>query len=85
MSGWRLHIPLKQQSGSSQIEEKAVQKFQREQSVDLHSVVPVSFEMSVHDSFKPFAFDVGPGQRPWVEQYLPNILGKGISVPNPEM
>ena len=73
MSGWRLHIPLKQQSESSRIEEKAVQEFQRQQFVDLHSVVPVSFEMSAHDGFKTFAFDVGPGQRPRVEQHLSNI------------
>ena len=60
-------------------------KLQREYFVDGRGVVLVSFEMTMHQGFKPVTAQVGPGKAPGIQQHLPNVVGKGIAVPDPKM
>lgn len=51
-------------AGSSRVQEKAVQEFEREDFVDFRGVVPVSFEVAPYDALDPVAFEVWTGKCP---------------------
>src|SRR6267143_3500516 len=53
--------------------------------MDRGGVVSVSLEVAPHHGLDSVPFEVRPGKRPRVEQHLPNVLGEGIPVPDPEM
>ena len=62
-----------------------VNEFQCQKFVQLSRVVSVPFEMAVDHHLEPFSFDIGPGERPLVEQDLLDISGQNIPVPNTKM
>lgn len=53
--------------------------------MDLGGVVAITVKMPAHYGLDPFAFDIGPRETAWIEQDLPNVRGKGISIPDSEM
>jgi hypothetical protein len=53
--------------------------------VKIGGVISISPEMTFYYGFKSSAFNIWPGESAWLEQYLPNIFSKLVTVPNAEM
>src|SRR5208283_3603702 len=72
-------------AGSSDVDEKAVQQFKRQQFMNLVSVIPASFEVAPHYSFYAASLEVRPREAPRVKQHFPNVLREPVPVPDSEM
>ena len=59
--------------------------FQRKRFMDVSGVIPVTSEVTLNHCLERFPFKVRPRKRPRVEQHFPNVLGKGVAVPDTEM
>src|SRR5271156_879505 len=60
-------------------------EFQSKRLVNLVRVIPVAFQVALNHVLQSLPFNVWSAQTAWVEQHLPNIPGKGVAVPDPEM
>src|SRR5580700_9684543 len=58
---------------------------ERQKLVNGGGVIAVTFEVAVHDAFQGLLFDVWTRQCTRVEQYLANISGKRITIPDAEV
>jgi hypothetical protein len=67
------------------IQKEPVENLGRQQLVDRRRVVSLSPRMPGHDGLKHRSFEIGPGERSRIEKHLPDIVGKRIPVPDPEM
>src|SRR5580698_3242726 len=62
-----------------------MQEFQGQQLMDLGGIVFPLIQVASHHVFYTFPLKIRPGEGSRVEQHLPNVFGKRVPVPDPEM
>ena len=58
----------------AEVDEKAMQEFQCQQLVNLARIVAVSLEVALYDCLHTTSLEVGPSQRPGVEQDFSHVV-----------
>ena len=67
------------------VDEQAMHQFQCEHLVNRGCVVPDSVAMTVHDLFETVAIPVWSRKSSRIQQYVLQIFGQCIAIPDPKM